>query len=173
MASRQVSTRSGAQMRTLETHRLELVPTTPDEARAQLAQMTPEERAQVSEAWLLQARAATAPDPWVLGFAIRERYSRTALGTCGFKGRPDAHGVVEIAYGVDARHRGRGFATEATTAMLAYAFQHPDVRLVRAHTFDDRNASARVLSKCGFRLVGQVTDPDDGLVWRWERQRGD
>jgi hypothetical protein len=26
-----------------------------------------------------------------------------------------------------------------------------------------------VLQKNGFELVGPVTDPEDGLVWRWER----
>jgi RimJ/RimL family protein N-acetyltransferase len=31
------------------------------------------------------------------------------------------------------------------------------------------NASARVLAKCGFRRVGEVIDPEDGLVWRWEK----
>ena len=33
------------------------------------------------------------------------------------------------------------------------------------------NASTRVLTKCGFRHIGQVIDPEDGPVWRWERHR--
>ena len=41
--------------------------------------------------------------------------------------------------------------------------------LVRAHTLAERNASTRVLEKCGFGLVGEVVDPEDGPVWRWER----
>ena len=32
----------------------------------------------------------------------------------------------------------------------------------------EANASGRVLAKCGFRRVGEVIDPDDGVVWRWE-----
>jgi len=28
---------------------------------------------------------------------------------------------------------------------------------------------ARVLECCGFECVGEVMDPEDGLVWRWER----
>ncbi|MGH7631966.1 MAG: hypothetical protein ACREOF_21740 [Gemmatimonadales bacterium] len=31
-----------------------------------------------------------------------------------------------------------------------------------------RNASARVLEKLGFRRLGEVIDPEDGPVWRWE-----
>jgi len=33
------------------------------------------------------------------------------------------------------------------------------------------NASQRVLAKCGFQYVGEITDPEDGLVWRFERRR--
>jgi len=44
------------------------------------------------------------------------------------------------------------------------------VRLIRAHTLPEPNASTRVLQKCGFEQVGEVTDAEDGLVWRWERR---
>jgi hypothetical protein len=30
-----------------------------------------------------------------------------------------------------------------------------------------------VLTKCGFQYVGEVIDPDDGLVWRFEKVIGD
>ena len=66
---------------------------------------------------------------------------------------------------------GNGYATEAAQAMVDYAFQNERVLLVRAHTLPESNASTRVLTKCGFRRVGQVVDPDDGPVWRWEKQR--
>jgi hypothetical protein len=41
------------------------------------------------------------------------------------------------------------------------------VKLVRAHTLRTPNASTKVLKKCGFEFVGEVFEPDDGLVWRW------
>jgi len=28
-----------------------------------------------------------------------------------------------------------------------------------------------VLEKCGFTHVGEVVDPEDGLVWRFEKRR--
>jgi len=43
--------------------------------------------------------------------------------------------------------------------------------LVRAHTKADNAASARVLAKCGFLRTGEVIDPEDGLVSRWERRK--
>jgi RimJ/RimL family protein N-acetyltransferase len=80
---------------------------------------------------------------------------------------------VEIAYGVDPDHRGKGYATEAAEGLVTHAFGDPRVRVVRAHTLPEPNASTRVLTKCGFRRIGEVIDPEDGLVWRWEKHRED
>jgi RimJ/RimL family protein N-acetyltransferase len=74
---------------------------------------------------------------------------------------------------IDLAHRGRGFATEATGALAGFAFASGRVRLVRAHTKPDNGASARVLVKCGFRQVGEVIDPEDGLVCRWEQSQAE
>ena len=79
--------------------------------------------------------------------------------------------MVEIAYGIDTEHRGNGYATEAANAMTAYAFSSGLVRTVRAHTKPESDASKRVLSKCGFRNIGEVIDPEDGLVTRWEKSQ--
>jgi [ribosomal protein S5]-alanine N-acetyltransferase len=100
------------------------------------------------------------------------RETGIAIGKCGFKGPPAADGVVEIAYGVDPDQQGKGYATEAAEALVIYAFGDSRVRTVRAHTLPEGNASTRVLTKCGFRYIGEVIDPEDGLVWRWEKQRG-
>jgi RimJ/RimL family protein N-acetyltransferase len=81
--------------------------------------------------------------------------------------------MVEIAYGVEEEERGKGYATEAAAGLVRFAFEDGRVRLVRAHTMENSNASARVLVKCGFRCTGQVTDPEDGIVWRWERLAAD
>jgi len=47
------------------------------------------------------------------------------------------------------------------------------VELVIAHTLPTANTSTRVLTRCGFRFVGDVVDPDDDPVWRWERGRAE
>jgi ribosomal-protein-alanine N-acetyltransferase len=125
----------------------------------------------VSAPWLeaLRAAAGGAPDPWSYGFFIVERSTGTVIGSAGFKGPPDAEGRVEIAYGIDPSRQGQGFATEAAGALLRFAAADPRVRLLRAHTLPEANASTRVLRKCGFVHIGEVVDPEDGPVWRWER----
>jgi len=157
---------------TIETKRLKLVLETPESARARIDSMAPSERAELSADWLARVRAATSADPWTHGFEMVHRASEIVIGSCGFKGPPTPDGVVEIAYGVSTEHQGNGYATEAARALVSYAFSNSKVRVVWAHTLPESNASTRVLTKCGFRQVGEVMDPEDGLVWRWEKHGG-
>ena len=155
----------------IPTERLDLVLQTPDEVIASIEAMPPADRAEVSPEWLARVRATPPGDPWALGFRAVERGGGAVAGSCGFKGPPDPDGVVELAYGIDPDHRGRGYATEAAAALAAFAFADGAVRRVRAHTKADNGASARVLTKCGFARIGDVIDPEDGPVCRWERTR--
>jgi RimJ/RimL family protein N-acetyltransferase len=154
----------------IETERVKLVLQMPEETQALIEGMTPLEKAELSADWLALVDSATLPDPWVHGFTILRRADNVIVGSCGFKGPPTDDGVVEIAYGVAADHQNNGYATEAAQALTSYAFGDSAVRIVRAHTLPEINASTKVLTKCGFEKVGQVIDSDDGLVWRWERR---
>jgi RimJ/RimL family protein N-acetyltransferase len=153
------------------TKNLKLVPKTKQEALAMIEAMTRAEKAELSADWLALLQASNSVDPWTHGFSMVLQRGGTVVGTAGFKGPPTADGVVEIAYGVSPDRQGKGYATEAAAALIAYAFSSGKVRVVRAHTLPESNASARVLTKCGFRRIGEVIDPEDGLVWRWEKQR--
>jgi RimJ/RimL family protein N-acetyltransferase len=153
----------------MQTKSLKLVLQTLEEARAEVEAMSPADKAHMSADWLARLHALTAADPWTLGFSLVHRDSDTVVGSAGFKGPPEADGVVEISYGVNPDQQGKGYATEAAQALTTFAFRSGKVRLVRAHTLPEPNASTRVLAKCGFRRVGEVIDPEDGLVWRWEK----
>ena len=155
----------------IQTENLRLVLQTPEETLASIEAMSPADRAEVSPDWLARVRSSSGPDPWALGFAVVHRASATVIGSCGYKGPPDPDGIVEISYGIDPDQRGKGYATEAAAALVSYAFGDSRVRVVRAHTFEKANASTRVLTKCGFCYLGEVIDPEDGLVWRWQKHR--
>ena len=123
----------------------------------------------VSPEWLATLRASAVADPWQHGFFIIHRDVRVVIGSAGFKGPPDASGIVEIAYGIAPGFQGQGYATEAARALIEFAQRSPRVLLIRAHTLPGANASTRVLPKCGFTRIGTIIDPADGPVWRWER----
>jgi RimJ/RimL family protein N-acetyltransferase len=151
----------------LRTPNLMLQLLTREETLAMVDALSPEERVEVSPDWLAALRASDSIDPWRHGFSMVHRDTGRTVGKCSFKG-PPADGVVEIAYGVEPEYRGNGYATEAADGLTNFAFAQ-NVRTVLAHTLPEANASTRVLTKCGFHHVGQVVDPEDGLVWRWEK----
>jgi RimJ/RimL family protein N-acetyltransferase len=156
----------------LETQNLKLVPQTRDDVRAYVERMEPHEKVALSAAWLALLDASGPVDPWIHGFVLTLRPDGNVIGRCAFKGPPGTDGAVEISYGVAPEHQGKGYATEAAVALTSYAFSDGRVRIVRAHTLPEVNASTRVLTKCGFQRIGEVIDPEDGLVWRWERHNG-
>jgi ribosomal-protein-alanine N-acetyltransferase len=154
-----------------QTPRLRLVLKTPEEVHAAIETMDAADKAQLSADWLARLHASSSPDPWVHGFSMVLLDSGTTVGQCSFKGPPDTNGVVEIAYGVASDQERKGYATEAARALVAYAFSIDQVSCVRAHTLPASNASKRVLAKCGFQYVGDINDPEDGLVCRFETVR--
>ena len=155
----------------IDTPHLTLIPQTVAGVLAMIAAMAPEDRAEVSDAWLAGLDQPGA-EPWMLGFKVVERASGAEIGSCGFKA-PPADGMVELAYGVAEEFRGRGYATEAAAAAAKFAMDSGEVSVVRAHTRLGPNASTRVLERCGFLCLGEVIDPEDGLVWRWEKRGRD
>ena len=122
--------------------------------------MSPSERAMVSADWLARLQAATSDDVWSHGFSLMHQRDNINVGQAGFTKPPAADGVVEIAYGVAPAYQGKGLATEAAQALVAFAFSSGRVRVVRAHTLPEANASTRVLTKCGFQHIGEVVDPE-------------
>ena len=155
----------------IDTPRLKLVLDSTEAVLARIDAMSPADRAEVSPEWLARMRAS-APSAWTHGFTAIERATNTAVGGCAFKGPPDADGVVEIAYGIEPAYRGRGYAKESAAALVEFALSaDAGARRVIAHTRPKNGPSPSVLRRSGFVHVGEVVDPEDGLVWRWEFRR--
>ena len=76
------------------------------------------------------------------------------IGLCGFKGRPDPAGSVEIGYSILSQFRGMGLATEAAMRLIGWAFTHQAVREVSAETLPHLKSSIRVLEKNGMEFTG-------------------
>ena len=81
------------------------------------------------------------------------------VGAGGFKGPPARNGAVELGYSIVPERRRRGYATEATRGMLAFAFASPNVQTVVGQTLTTLPASIGVLEKAGFEFAGAGDDP--------------
>ena len=75
-------------------------------------------------------------------------------GICGFKGRPDELGSVEIGYSILSCFQRQGLASEAVSRLVAWAFSHHNVNEVCAETFPHLTQSISVLKKNGFEYTG-------------------
>ena len=77
------------------------------------------------------------------------------IGELSFKGI-DPNGVIEIGYGVLPEYEGYGYATEAVSAVVKWAYGQPEVTRIEAETDSNNFASQRVLEKCGFVATGKI-----------------
>lgn len=106
------------------------------------------------------------PSRWATHLFVH-RSDAAVVGIGGFAG-PPVEGTVEIGYAIAPAYRRRGLATEAATQLLQAAARG-GAETVRAHTLAQESPSTRLLARLGFRRTGELHDPEDGPVWRWER----
>ena len=126
---------------------------------------------EVAPGYIDMLTSSSEPDVWLHGFAVIDRETELVVGNAAFVGPPDANGDVEIAYGIVPTFEGRGYATQVTSALVEFAMGEEHVNRVYAHTLPEDNASTHVLEKNGFTFAGEVHNPVDGLIWRWNRVR--
>ena len=79
-------------------------------------------------------------------YVIEDRASGDGMGTIDMR---DQHGDIEIGYVLACPFWGRGYATEAATAIITWAKAQPDIHRIHAYCDPDNPASARVLEKSG------------------------
>lgn len=104
------------------------------------------------------------PD-WCTTYLVVRRADDTVVGSACFKALP-VQGAVEIGYGIAEAARGQGAATQAVRALVRIAGLQ-GLQQVLAEVAADNAASARVLQKAGFALVGAREDAEDGLLGQW------
>ncbi len=166
----------------IPTARLELVLGTPDLFRRDLTDrgaLGAALRARVPETWppplmddkTLRHFIALASDPAgpaMAGFywVLVEDGERVLVGNGGLiREAPDQ---LALGYSVLDEYQGRGLATEAVAALVAFGFEDPCVERIVAYTYPSFAASRRVLAKSGFMPVGAGGEP--GTI-AFERRR--
>src|SRR5688572_17900401 len=95
---------------------------------------------------------------------VVEHESGEAVGSVAFGGPVGAEGAVLVGYAIYADYEGRGYATEAVKAMVAWAFAQPGVREVRALAPVWNTPALRVAENVGMRPVASEEDDDVGEV---------
>jgi RimJ/RimL family protein N-acetyltransferase len=104
------------------------------------------------EAFVRAVDHGAQPGPYGVYQLVRSADGQV-IGDIGFHGPPDQHGSVTVGYGLAAGARGRGYATEALRALVAWALAQPGVERVEADTTHANLPSQRVMERAGMRLV--------------------
>jgi len=89
-----------------------------------------------------------------VSFAISVLPGRELCGAIGLN-LADIHMRAELGYWIGVPFWGKGFATEAAAAAVAFGFETLRLHRIFAHHFSGNTASGRVLEKIGMRHEGQ------------------
>lgn len=98
-------------------------------------------------------------------WAVLDRETGDFLGWCGLRRQKD--GSVDLGYRYRPDTWGRGLATEAARACVAYGFETLALEEIVAWAAPENVASVRILEKLGFQLVRFDEEDRIGRVGRW------
>lgn len=65
-------------------------------------------------------------------------------------------GYMELEYAIAAKHRNRGYATQAVKCMTEYGFRDLNLLAIAAWVRSHNEGSIRVLEKCSFTFEGRL-----------------
>lgn len=110
---------------------------------------------------------------WVQ-FSAEERETGRLVGDVGLAPADGEPGVIKVGYTMAPAFQGRGYATEAMGALMAFAFDTLGAQVVRAYASAENLPSHRVAEKIGMRLVEKIERRHGDqrfFVVRYERRR--
>jgi RimJ/RimL family protein N-acetyltransferase len=97
-------------------------------------------------------------------FAVTILRGGELCGAVGFA-IESVHQHAELGYWIGVPYWGRGFATEAASAVVTFGFETLKLHRIYAHHFAENHASRRVLEKIGMRHEGRSRQH----VRKWNR----
>ncbi|MEC4048707.1 GNAT family N-acetyltransferase [Flavobacterium sp. SUN046] len=102
-------------------------------------------------------------------FAIVVKDTNEFVGWAGIKfiTEPENGHVnfYDFGYRLNEKHWGKGYASEASYAWLAYGFNQMNIKIMYAAAHSDNGASNRILQKIGMTLKEHYLS--DEIQWNW------
>lgn len=92
--------------------------------------------------------------------AIVPKAGGELIGNCGIRRDSPGSHEASMGYELSPQHWGRGYATEAARAVLAFGFTELRLHRVWAYCVADNAGSIRVLEKLGMQQEGRLRDKE-------------
>lgn len=105
---------------------------------------------------------------WLSAAAVL-RGTGELVGDLSLNWASEEHRQGELGFLVHPRHQGRGYATEASRPLLAFAFEQMGFHRVVGRLEARNTASARVLEKLGMRLEGHLLE-NEWVKGEWQSE---
>ena len=103
---------------------------------------------------VIEASEARFAERDIGGWVVEPRNGGELLGFAAL--RPiEEGGEIELLYGLAPAYWGKGYAVEASRAVLAYGFDRAGLARIAGRTDSPNTASARVLERLGMRFEGE------------------
>lgn len=161
---------------TLKTARLVLRPFTAADA-PRVQQLAGDHKVADTTATIPHPYPDGAAEQWIAGhgetfekgkgvtFAVTLAKGGELLGAISLLGISRDHGRAEIGYWMGVPYWGKGYCTEAATAVVTYGFETLGLHRIMAHHLTRNPASGRVLAKIGMVREGLLRQH----LRKWER----
>ena len=116
-----------------------------------------------AEAWIAMHERSWEDETGAT-YAIAERATGSVVGAIGL-GIVRAHALAELGYWIGVPFSNRGYASEASRALLDFGFSALDLHRIQARHFLRNPASGRVMEKIGMMREGVMR----GAARKWDR----
>ncbi|KOS60421.1 GNAT family N-acetyltransferase [Lysinibacillus agricola] len=100
--------------------------------------------------WSIRCNQKNTPTQiYKLNLAILDKESQTLIGYCGLGPDDVKETEIEVYYGISEAYRGQGITSEATKALMNYAFYEIGLPKIIAVVHPENVASLRIVDKLG------------------------
>ncbi|MGE0424110.1 MAG: GNAT family N-acetyltransferase [Reyranellaceae bacterium] len=123
-------------------------------ARAMRFWSSPPFKTRAESERLVRIMAKASQPQWWQPWAIARRRDDRCIGMINYHHREAANRRLELGWILAPRHQGRGYAREATAAVIRYCFDRLGTHRIEAMIVPENTASIRLADALGFRLEG-------------------
>ncbi len=94
----------------------------------------------------------------VIRFGIERLDNGHLIGTCGFHNWAKRVNRIEMGYELEQNEEGKGYMTEALSAIIPYAFEQMTINRIGALIHPANSSSRKLVNKLGFKEEGYLRD---------------
>lgn len=105
-------------------------------------------------------------EPFII-LAIENKTNGICIGIVGVHPKSEIDNEVEILYGVSDNYQNKGYATEASKALIQWIFEYTNLNSLTAIVKPENITSKNVIKKLGFELIDTRVIPYDGHMCKF------